>query len=707
MTRTKVLFVVLIMCCLRPVSMAQISNGGVPLSWKFPLKSAIFQHVVSINSTKKNGLSYNRNGFLKSLQIAQTVDLGINIINSGVWTQMPDGSKICRMRFSSIQAKAMICYFNVFEPVVGSNLYIYSFDRKVLLGSYNENSCGVKGTLAVVPIPGNDIVIEYSIPPYSKNLGRVTLSSIDIDLDGKTLINKAGEADCFVNTVCAQAVDWQNEVNAVVRLTTKTSEGTLLCTGVLVNNTSDVNKFYILTANHCVSTKEQAANTIAYFNYEGANCNAKEPEQINSLSGTSLIATYQPLDFTLLELNKLPFEYHPFMAGWDTNDQKGSQFAIIHHPEGWVKKITLSYNPVEISTYAGFLNKAFLSVNWSESSTAEGSSGGPLFNSSHQVIGSLTGGFASCSDTRADYFSRLALSYNYNEDSISQLKCWVDSANRNVKSYPGRYAYNRNKEGYSFYTNMQSTENNNYQQYNTTYLSSSHNNAKGIAEVFNLTQLHKYRGFYIVPAHVTHHNSKSKIKFELHQDGFWGDTIIFNKSMVIDSFSSYKPHFISFDSELLLSKKTTLYILYDAVSQEDTMSVAHATFRNYDNTAYSIQNNNLKSFTELYGNEYATSLAIWLKSTIDDVNLPSNKTSTIIYSPNPSNEGKFNIQFDSWTRPIYLTVNDLTGKLVYKQTIKSEFEPFNLDLSYLQNGIYIATAKSVDKTNVTKLLILK
>src|SRR5207253_1051457 len=61
-------------------------------------------------------------------------------------------------------------------------------------------------------------------------------------------------------------------------------------------------------------------------------------------------------------------------------------------------------------------NANFWAAHWSSGVTENGSSGGPLLNSAHQVIGQLNGGFngpgSSCSDPSApDQFGRFDVTY--------------------------------------------------------------------------------------------------------------------------------------------------------------------------------------------------------------------------------------------------------------------------------------------------------
>lgn len=74
-------------------------------------------------------------------------------------------------------------------------------------------------------------------------------------------------------------------------------------------------------------------------------------------------------------------------------------------------------------------------VGWDDGFTEGGSSGSPLFNPNHQVIGQLTGGpFVNCNSiTREDYYGRFHLSWSGGDqdgdgtiEDNERLSNWLD-----------------------------------------------------------------------------------------------------------------------------------------------------------------------------------------------------------------------------------------------------------------------------------------
>ncbi len=70
--------------------------------------------------------------------------------------------------------------------------------------------------------------------------------------------------------------------------------------------------------------------------------------------------------------------------------------------------------------------------------------------------------------------------------------------------------------------------------------------------------------------------------------------------------------------------------------------------------------------------------------------------------PNPSKNGRFNVQLKEQLQDAMLTVYDITGKLVYNQPVK--MQNTTIDLSHLPTGQYIGKLQSKEKTGVFKLV---
>jgi len=83
-----------------------------------------------------------------------------------------------------------------------------------------------------------------------------------------------------------------------------------------------------------------------------------------------------------------------------------------------------------VASYSDFDDNAFWNIlQWDVGTTEAGSSGAPLFDQNHKVIGILSGGDAHCGNSVNDYFLRLTNAWDDYSPSGEQLKFWLDPNN--------------------------------------------------------------------------------------------------------------------------------------------------------------------------------------------------------------------------------------------------------------------------------------
>jgi hypothetical protein len=166
-----------------------------------------------------------------------------------------------------------------------------------------------------------------------------------------------------------------------------------------------------------------------------------------SLSGATLKSRRTPTDFCLVEItggltnNTVPSSHNPFFAGWDKTGTIPTSTVGIHHPSGDIKKISFDDNPATISQAMGSTEyNSTWTVQWDRNTTTEGgSSGSPLFDQSHRIIGQLWGGGASCNNQSApDYYGRFSKSWDPSGSNQSnQLMFWLDPNNSGAEFING------------------------------------------------------------------------------------------------------------------------------------------------------------------------------------------------------------------------------------------------------------------------------
>lgn len=258
-------------------------------------------------------------------------------------------------------------------------------------------------------------------------------------------IDFGSSGPCNVDINCEEGNAWGDEKRAVVKLLIN---NTYLGTGTLVDNTSHDNIPYILTAQHVVGDLSDAQGTIAIFNYESPWCDGPDGRVSKSIAGADIIATNENIDFTLLELSEFPpILYKPYMAGWNATGIIPTTQVCIHHPSGDVKKISIDYDEPMIGTFQSLYENGFWWIlQWDIGTTEGGSSGSPLFDEEHRIIGTLTGGEARCGNSINDYYARLDIAFTISQNSLFSLKPWLDNNNIGSVLLSGRDPYKNNFE---------------------------------------------------------------------------------------------------------------------------------------------------------------------------------------------------------------------------------------------------------------------
>ena len=257
---------------------------------------------------------------------------------------------------------------------------------------------------------------------------------------------------CEVDVNCSEGEKWEDEKNGIVRLLFKRSSSSIYCSGTLVNNTSRDCRPFILTAEHCAEnvTKDGLNQSIAFFNYEKAICNAGNANSDNTISGMTLRASTSfsnGSDIMLLELNEeIPPEYNPYYNGWNKLDELYLGGGVsIHHPKGDVKKISTYQSDMITADESGINDNAFWQVNRVKTEnghgvTEVGSSGAPVFNNEKLVVGALSVGTSYCSSPEdPDFYGKISYSWNYQLDSSKRLDVWLDPLETSQEYLSGSY----------------------------------------------------------------------------------------------------------------------------------------------------------------------------------------------------------------------------------------------------------------------------
>jgi V8-like Glu-specific endopeptidase len=662
----------------------------------------------------------------KKFTFAKSFDVDISPENSGVWDQA-GGVNIWRIAIRSVGAYSLNILFDRAILPTGASIFIYSPDHQTVRGAFNANNEQSSGMLPIFPLPGDEIIVEYNEPVNVSTRGELHISKVNHDYKNVIGSRPLGESGtCNMDVYCKNAVAVIKEKQAVVQLVIG---GTDLCTGTFVNNTKRDKTPYLLTAGHCIFNATDAQQTVFSFNYESPFCG--QNGSVNgyadqTMTGSILRARSDSLDFALVELEMAPPpEYRPYYAGWDHSKNVPVSTRSIHHPMGDVKKVSVDNDPPGISTYSSsghVLNSFWWIKKWDIGTTEAGSSGGPLFNESNLLIGSLTGGTATCDHSTDDYFPMMSFQWDYSSIASRQLKRWLDPTNTGELKIEAMDPYTSAAACDQFSDVLPD------EKYVSTKVSngrgyvSGHNSYKisSYAQEFNTTQKTTLSAFSvgIAKALTVVNNSSSWVDFQIYKvnasTGMPGVSIKTIR-LPIKSLKTQDMNFIVLDQPLQINGK--YFIGYDINynNSSDTVAVYHAApratndisraFCKMDKTwqpFYWIPEINLK--TSLLINSYGCS------TTFTDGNpnpVPPGKAQFKVYYPTDPGLNLLyliNTGNEEYGRIIFY---DLSGKKISEIQRMLTNEPMVLDCSQIESAIYGVAVETTSKREVVKVRVVR
>ena len=361
----------------------------------------------------------------------------INSNTHGIWIDAKNGDQLWMVRIKCPEALTINLAFNQTEIPAGNELYVYNPDKTFILGKFTQEHL-YEGQLGTELVPGEEVIVEYYVQANHPK-GTIQINNVTHGYrTAREFQEKAfgSSGNCNLNVNCPQGGPWQQERNGVVMLVSGNSG---FCSGSLINNTLNNGKPYVLTANHCFSNP---ATWVFRFNWQSAGCNnpATEPT-FQSLSGAVLRSRASASDFCLVEITgglqggTVPAAFTPYFNGWDNSGNTPTSAVGIHHPSGDIKKISFENDPLISTSFGGSpANSHWGVTGWDEGVTEGGSSGSPLFDQNHRIIGQLHGGASACgAPVLSDEYGKISYSWTpASSDSTNQLKYWLDPNQSNA-----------------------------------------------------------------------------------------------------------------------------------------------------------------------------------------------------------------------------------------------------------------------------------
>ena len=371
----------------------------------------------------------------KLLQIAQPVPADIDVTKVGNWTT-DEQFAYGKLTIHARKAQSLSVNFDRFYLPASTVLYVYNENGNMITGPVTETENNATNVWGSWVYKGEYLTVEVRTPLATRDKLQLHISNVAYgykEIYRTKVFNFGASGACNVNVLCPLGNGWAAERNSVAMVLGDL--GGALCSGAMVINNGCTTTPYFLTANHCFNTSPQQNVALWRFTFQAwsPTCDPSQNSDGVTFNGSTLRANWASSDFCLVELNTTPPANSGIRyAGWTKSLIPASNATGIHHPAGDVMKISRANNAVTRGSFGGSTNQHW-QANWSTGVTEGGSSGSPLFDQDHRIIGQLSGGPSACGGTSLwDFYGSIDKSWAGGGANASRLSNWLDPNNTGI-----------------------------------------------------------------------------------------------------------------------------------------------------------------------------------------------------------------------------------------------------------------------------------
>ena len=208
-------------------------------------------------------------------------------------------------------------------------------------------------------------------------------------------------ADCVVNAACGTTPSFMNPArDAIATILFQSGASYYICTGGLIADMVPSSTIpFFLTANHCISSGNEAASVETYFDYEtscsGPNC-TQPYDNTGDTVGATLRNASSSDDHSLLQLSANPASADGVQTylGWTSTavaNSNNTPLYRISHPSGAPQAYSAQHVDTSKGTCGTLPRGRYIYSTDALGATEGGSSGSPVVNGALQIVGQLYG----------------------------------------------------------------------------------------------------------------------------------------------------------------------------------------------------------------------------------------------------------------------------------------------------------------------------
>ena len=347
----------------------------------------------------------------------------------GTWELIENDTWVWRLRIQCPNAHNIYLGFTRYRMPKSGRLFVYSTDGEQVIRAFTQADNEQHGQLWTPVLLTDDLTVEVTISAAQRDKLELELTTIGHGYKGFGTDPLAKSGSCNIDVICPQGNPWRKEIQSVAVISLG---GGTFCTGFMVNNTAQDGTPYFMTANHCNIGAAQAPSLVAYWNFETSACGGTPDGVLSDFNtGSVFKAGYAPSDFTLVQLDDVPDPaFGVTFSGWDRTIVDPPAAIAIHHPSVDEKRISFEDDQTRTTSWGGTAvpgdGTHLRVIDWDLGTTEGGSSGSPLFNPQHRVVGQLHGGSALCGNNESDWYGRFSRSWTGGGAPNSGLSNWLD-----------------------------------------------------------------------------------------------------------------------------------------------------------------------------------------------------------------------------------------------------------------------------------------